>query len=364
MTPTRASRDGHAAAPDPLTIAEWCAQAHWPVHPLAPGRKTPPANCAACHERGHTPDGCPCLSAGRWCHGFHAATLDPGLIRAWWTANPAFGIGVACGPAGLIVIDIDAHAAPVPPRDRVLPGIPIHDQVDLTGLANGFHTLALLAALRGAPDPAADETTLRVRTPSGGLHVWFQAGAGRRWLCSSGSGSRRALAWQVDVRAVGGYIIAPGTTTNAGTYTPIGSCREPAPLPPWLAQELIRTGHLETNAPRLPAPRPVPPRGRQAVVAAGGHHSAAVATFATVLAEVTQCAMVAAGAAFTEKLNRAAFTAGGLVAAGHLTEAAAEQDLLQAAVHARPGQDRRWLQVIHSGMSAGARRPLQVGGRP
>ncbi|MFJ6776466.1 DNA primase, partial [Kitasatospora sp. NPDC091257] len=31
--------------PDALAVARWCAAQGWPVHPLAPGRKTPPANC-------------------------------------------------------------------------------------------------------------------------------------------------------------------------------------------------------------------------------------------------------------------------------------------------------------------------------
>uniref|UniRef100_UPI0004CC7043 bifunctional DNA primase/polymerase n=1 Tax=Streptomyces sp. NRRL S-15 TaxID=1463886 RepID=UPI0004CC7043 len=61
-------------------------------------------------------------------------------------------------------------------------------------------------------------------------------------MCIRDSG--RALAWQVDVRAHGGYIIAPGTSTEHGTYTPIGDVREPAGLPLWIAQELERTGHL------------------------------------------------------------------------------------------------------------------------
>ncbi|MCZ4101061.1 bifunctional DNA primase/polymerase [Streptomyces sp. H39-C1] len=344
-------------------MARWCAQTHWPVHPLAPGRKTPAGNCEACKTRGHTQEGCPCLAAGRWCHGFHAATLDPERIDMWWAPQHRFGVGVACGPAGVVVIDIDAHTKDAPHRDRVLPGIPIHPSIDLTGLATGFHTLALLAAMRGAPDPAEDANTLRVQTPSGGLHLWYQAGPGRRWLCSSGSGTNRALAWQVDIRAHGGYIVAPGTRTDAGTYTPLGSCRTPAPLPDWLAHELTRTGHLETPLTRPPATRVVPQRGRQAVAAAGGGRDAATRTLATVLADVAACATTPEGAAFSEKLNRAAFTAGGLVASGRLTAEDAERTLLQTARTARPGQDGRCIPIIRSGMNAGARRPLHPGGR-
>lgn len=234
-----------------LATARWCASRGWPVHPLTPGRKTPAGNCPRCREARHSHHRCDCREAGRWCHGFHAATLDRAQIDQWWSHTPDFGVGIACGPAGLVVIDVDAHQQPLPDRHHVLPGIPIPEGVDLRGLANGYHSLAVLAALRGVASPADDVSTLRVQTPSGGLHVWYKATDGRRWQCSTGSGGGRALAWQVDVRAHGGYIIAPGTTTSAGTYTPLGTTREPAPLPTWLAQELERTGHLP--APSVPA---------------------------------------------------------------------------------------------------------------
>lgn len=354
----------------PVTTATWCARQGWPVHPLAAGRKTPVGNCDACREPGHDRAACACLRAGRWCHGFHAATLDADRIEQWWGSRPDLGVGVATGPADLVVIDVDAHARELPGRDRLLPGIGIAAEIDLTGLANGFHTLGVLAALRGATSPADDASTLRVRTPSGGLHVWYHGG-GRRWQCSTGSGGGRALAWQVDVRAHGGYIVAPGTVTRAGVYRVVGPVREPAPLPGWLALELERTGHL---APRTTAsaaaaeaaftgPRPVPPRARQAVLAAGGGGGVSQRVLAGVLAEVAACATVTEGAGFSEKLNRAAYTAGGLVAAGHLTEAAATRTLREAAERARPGQESRCGAIIRGGLRAGLARPLSPGGR-
>ncbi|MEU3902085.1 bifunctional DNA primase/polymerase [Streptomyces sp. NPDC045251] len=343
-----------------LATARWCAGRGWPVHPLAPGRKTPAGNCAACRRPGHTHRGCACPAEGRWCHGFRAATLDFARIDQWWGAHPGFGVGIACGPAGLVVVDVDAHARHLPDRDRLLPGIPISDTVDLTGLASGFHTIGVLAALRGASSPAEDERTLRVRTPSGGLHVWYRAPSGLRWHSSVGSGGGRALAWQVDIRAHGGYIIAPGTVTEAGAYEPLGGAREPAPLPDWLARELERTGHLPPA--HVPAPRPVPPRARQAVLAARGGHSAAERALGALLAEVAACAAVPEGAGFTEKLNRAAYTAGGLVAAGLLTEEAALNALTEVAASTRPGQERRYGAVIRGGLSAGRTRPLSLGG--
>ncbi|MFD9022873.1 bifunctional DNA primase/polymerase, partial [Streptomyces sp. NPDC059570] len=347
------------AGPRSVDVARWCAEQGWPVHPLAAGRKTPAGNCEACRAPGHAYSGCPCPAEGRWCHGFRAATRDVERIVRWWGSAPESGVGVSCGPAGLVVIDIDAHGQELPERDRLLPGIPIPGQVDLTGLANGYHTLAVLAALRGAPDPAADEGTLRVRTPSGGLHVWYRAPDARPWQSSSGSGGGRALAWQVDVRAHGGYIIAPGTRTRAGAYRVLGSCTRPAVLPAWLAEELERTGHLPRDRP--PGPRPVPPRALQAVVEAGGGRQGAFSVLGSVLAEVTACAAHAEGAGFSEKLNRASYTAGGLVTAGFLTREQAEQILQDAAAGARPEQGRRAAGIIRSGMSAGARRPLYPG---
>ncbi|MGR6924489.1 bifunctional DNA primase/polymerase [[Actinomadura] parvosata] len=349
-------------APASLEVAQWCAQQGWPVHPLAPGRKTPAGNCSTCQAPDHSLSHCSCLWSGRWCHGFHAATTDGRLIRSWWGSHPRFGVGVACGPANLLVIDVDSHAKPVPARDRVLPGIPIDARVDLRGLATGRHTLALLAALRGAPDPAEDSGTLRVRTPSGGLHVWYRTDPGLTWWCSSGSSPARALAWQVDIRASGGYIVAPGTRTREGTYTIVGECRQPAPLPEWIAQELTRTGHLGSLTPPKPPSFVIPARARQAVAAAGGQNVAARALH-KLIAEVVACAAVPEGAGFSDKLNRAAFTAGGLVAGGYLSSDEARRLLTEAADRARPGQERRCAPIIRSGLAAGARRPLHPAGR-
>ena len=44
------------------------------------------------------------------------ATADPDRVPAWW-ARTAYSIGVACGPSGLVVIDLDT-----PPTGR--PGDP------------------------------------------------------------------------------------------------------------------------------------------------------------------------------------------------------------------------------------------------
>lgn len=133
--------------------------------------------------------------------------------------------------------------------------------MNLEGLASGFDTLALLAALRGQPSPALDDSTIRVRTPSGGLHVWYlNPHPAMRFRCSTGSSTKVALAWQVDVRADGGCIVAPTTRTTHGAYLREGPSHLPAPLPEWLGEELVRTGHTIR---RPAAARPAIPRSRR-----------------------------------------------------------------------------------------------------
>lgn len=353
--PADTASSGVAPQPRPAEVARWLAGRQWPVHPLAPGRKTPAANCEQCRVRSHEPSRCPCHEQGLWCHGFHSATTDLARIDAWWSREPRAGVGVSCGPAHLVVLDVDAHAAQVPDRDRLLPGIPIPEQVNLSGLASGFDTLALLAAYRREPDPAEDETTLRVRTPSGGLHIWYvNSEPAVRYRSSTGSSPRTALAWQVDVRAHGGYIVAPTTRTSAGLYTPLGAVREPAPLPAWLSAELRRTGHVIQTSP-VPGPRPA----RRAPAPRAG---AAQALLRSLIETVRECAASAEGTGFTEKLNRAAYTAGGLAGAGHLNQAEARQELAEAAHYARPHQTRRNETIIDAALTAGASRPFHPKG--
>ncbi|WP_239476212.1 hypothetical protein [Streptomyces sp. CS090A] len=111
----------------------------------------------------------------------------------------------------------------------------------------------------------------------------------------------------------------------------------------------------------VPAPRAVPPRAQQAVIAAGGgrHHTHNL--LASVLAPVEACGQVAQGAGFSDILNRAAYTLGGLVAASRLSQQEAEDLLLQTAAAARPGQEHRAEQIIRRGMAAGLKRPLYPG---
>ncbi|MET9111404.1 hypothetical protein [Streptomyces zhihengii] len=75
---------------------------------------------------------------------------------------------------------------------------------------------------------------------------------------------------------------------------------------------------------------------------------------------MSECSAVPEGAGFTEKLNRAAFTAGGLIAAGRLDEREARALLAEAAQQARPWHMPRNERIIDNGLAAGFDRPLRA----
>ncbi|MFF3159717.1 bifunctional DNA primase/polymerase [Streptomyces sp. NPDC057910] len=349
-------------AGEPARVAYWCARQGWPVFPLHPGHKVPRAGCGRC-RRGdsryvaHSYADCACIALGRWCHGFHSATKDPERIARWWRERPVPGVGVATGAAGLLVIDIDCHAQSGPNvLSRVLPGFEVSAK-QAREVASGWDTWALLTNMC---DSRAVET-LTVATPNGGRHLWFRVPHGTQWASSAGGDhSGRSLGWQLDVRAQGGYIVAPGTHTSAGRYEALGRCRRPALLPGWLAGALERTGHLlrpqRSHSRTLPAP--VPNLARR--VAWGDCDSAWARSVATTaLASVADCVHATEGSGWTNKLNRAAYTLGGLVAAGMLSnDQDAGRALLESALHARPQREREARRIIQAGLIAGKRRPL------
>ncbi|RSS64093.1 hypothetical protein EF918_30500 [Streptomyces sp. WAC06614] len=88
-----------------------------------------------------------------------------------------------------------------------------------------------------------------------------------------------------------------------------------------------------------------------------------MAVLARVLGDLAACAGVPSGAGFSERLNRAAYTVGGLIAADRLDPEAGERALVEAAARVRPGQTERARRIISSGLAAGRTRPLYAGGR-
>lgn len=123
---------------------QWAARG-FRVFPLAPGEKVPPKNFSFTTE----------------------ATTDPDKIRAWWGYNPHYNYAVACGN-GLIVVDVDEHKG-------------------------GYGSLFDLEL----------PPTLTVRTPGGGLHLYFTGPDVPNSVERIGRG--------LDVRGVNGYVVGPGS---------------------------------------------------------------------------------------------------------------------------------------------------------
>jgi hypothetical protein len=93
----------------------------------------------------------------------HRATTDSARIQRAWTSAP-FNIGLACGPSGLVVVDLDT------PKDDAAPP----EEWAQPGIRDGADVLAALAERHGT---AAMLRTFAVRTASGGEHLYFRAPA-------------------------------------------------------------------------------------------------------------------------------------------------------------------------------------------
>ncbi|MGV9979507.1 bifunctional DNA primase/polymerase [Micromonospora wenchangensis] len=201
----------------------------WHVFPLRPDDKRPAFP-------DHTADDC----AGRdpRCHTGHTgweqrATTDPNRILRAWSTRP-YGIGIACGPSALVVVDLDVpkHADDTPPPQWA-------------GTCDGWDVFATLAARHGTPidpfdgfgpdaPPRTDITfTHTVTTGSGGTHLYYRHPATGPQLRNT-TGERGGLGWKVDTRSHGGYVVAAGSTVAGRPYA-VSLDMEPAPLPGWLA---------------------------------------------------------------------------------------------------------------------------------
>lgn len=179
------------------------AERGWAVLPLRPGDKRPAL---------HGEDVCPEIGD---CAGGHRkweerATIDPDRIRRAWGDLP-FNVGIATGPSGLVVIDLDM------PKRKCSTDTP-----------NGVTTFTALCERAGHAVP----TTRTVQTAGGGVHLYFVAPPGVRFGNTAGRLGKR-----IDTRAWGGYVVAPGSITSAGAYA-IVSDVPPAPLPDWLCARL------------------------------------------------------------------------------------------------------------------------------
>jgi hypothetical protein len=115
-------------------------------------------------------------------HGYLDATTDEQQITAWFDRQPDYNLAVSTGTPGPDVLDVDQHGP----------------------AGNGFPAFARLRAA-GLLDGAG----AYVRTPSGGLHVYF-AGSHQR--------NGHLADCHLDFRSAGGYILTPPSRVGGRPY--------------------------------------------------------------------------------------------------------------------------------------------------
>lgn len=294
-----------------LAAALIAAGRGWPVFPLHPYSKHP--------------------AVRDW---EHRATCDPEEITHWWAAAP-YNIGIACGPAGLVVLDLDTARSRQPP-----PAWAEH------GVTHGRDVLRILAEHAAQPDPA---DTYCVATPSGGSHHYFLAPAGRELRNTTG-GTGSGLGWLIDTRAAGGAIVAAGSVRRInGTARRYRVLRDvdPIELPPWL----------------LTALTPAPPRVPAQLPASGARLDAYLRT---VLDGETSTVARAAVGTRAHTLFRSAARLGELIGAGVLDQTVATEALLAAAAALdtpeAPFTRREAAGHITNGITRGRRNPRRLPG--
>jgi hypothetical protein len=195
--------------PDIAAAAASYASRGWHVFPCRPGDKRPVVD--------------------RW---EQRACADPDRVARFWR-SPKHNIGIATGPSGLVVLDLDTHGE-LPDEWRKLPGI--HD---------GRDVLAQLCEWAGQPWPS----THMVVTPSGGWHLYYTAPEG-----SKIRNSASLLGPLVDIRSQGGYVIGAGSAVDGKPYEVLDA-ESPSPLPEWIHRLLMRRPEPRVSPPgQSPAP--------------------------------------------------------------------------------------------------------------
>lgn len=250
----------------------------WHVLPLRPGTKLPATS-----------------------RGLHDATTDGSTIDQWWARRRSTNVGIRTGAvSGLVVLDVDVPA--------------------------GFASLAELEEAHGALPIGP-----RVRTPRGGLHLYFAHPGGR--IPNSAGKLGRGL----DVRGDGGYVVAPPSVlSGGGSYA--GDITGPADLPAF--RLAVQPQPAPMSSATGPALSVLP---RYALAALAG--------------EVEDVRRAPVGQR-NHTLNRSAFRLGQLVGANALEAPAAAQALLAAALDAGLGESEARATIL-SGLNAGADSPRQ-----
>ena len=234
------------------------------------------------------------------------ATRDPLKVAEWWKRWPGSNPGVACKPSVILVVDLD-----VPKGNRTEDGRQVFWD--------------LIKSLKIPWEP-----TRQVRTPSGGVHLYYKPPPGVFLKNSVGR-----LGPGVDIRAIGGYVVGPGSVVDGGRYEVevAGPIRDlPQPL-----VELLGTPVVERRD-------PMPIRGDVSGYAAGAMRN-----------ELGRLADAAKGTR-NATLNSVAYRLGRLVGAGVIDREWVEDALLFQGVRIGLGE-AECVATIRSGLNAGELRP-------
>jgi hypothetical protein len=263
---------------------------------------------------------------------------DPHQVGSWWSGRfKRAHVGLLTGRSttggrGLVVVDLD-----MPKDDQEAPA------GKWAGCQGGTDVLERLVEQAGADWPE----TYTVMTPSGGMHLYFlQPEDGPLIGCATGDGPTAPhIGPLVDVRGVGGYVIAAGSYSSAqGRMYERVSAPEllPQPLPGWLLDLL-----------RRPAPA-APPRPPAPVRLLGGNRAERAAA-AALTSSVDKVADAPEG-----ERNRRLFAAARWLGELHATapavldETTVREQLLAAALRCGlDGGERVALRTIRSGWERG-----------
>ena len=188
----------HAMTDDQPCARPWpTPAAAGPCSPASPARRSPPPGTAT-----------------------RDATTDEQQITGWFGRHPGRNVAIATGAPGPDVLDIDVHGP----------------------AGNGYAALGRLhcaGLLEGAYG--------YVRTPSGGLHIYF---TGTAQHCG------HLAAHHVDFRSAGGYVLAPPSQVDGHPYLPWGTPGRDGTLS-W--ERACRALPSQPQRQR-PGPRPAPGR--------------------------------------------------------------------------------------------------------
>jgi hypothetical protein len=258
------------------------------------------------------------------------ASTEPEHIRKWWLVYPDALPAIPVGRVGLIVIDCDRH-----------PGG--HD---------GIKAFNRLVSTNGGNLADAPMT----KTARGGAHLFFKQPEGE----ALGNG-RGELPDGIDVRGVGGFVIAPGAESDGKRWQSANGRPSLADafktgtipeLPQWLA-DIIRQNRQPNGNGIDEYPRNFAKTGTSSSSRGQAYATAALQSAAAELSATPNGKR-------NETLNAVAFRMGKLIARDWVDEKTVTEALLGACdanKYLRQHGHRATMKTIESGIEAGRKEP-------